>query len=111
MEFFGHRRAADDRTALEHRNRKACLSQITGAYKPIVAAADDDCVEASGGRGHPVVPAGAASPCSPTMTDPGKDQTQRKVLLLILAHACGDRRKSAIGIGNFAGDGTVQVRK
>ena len=111
MEFFGHRRAADDRTALEHRNRKACLGQIAGTYEPIVAAADDDGVEASGGHRHPVVPAGAASPCSRTMADPGKDQTQRNVVLLLLVHACGDRRKSAIGIGNFAGDGTGQVGK
>src|SRR6202165_5831394 len=39
MEFFGHRRAADDRTTLEHRNRKACPGQIAGAYEPVVAAA------------------------------------------------------------------------
>src|SRR6266404_6599599 len=87
MEFFGHRRAADDRTALEHRNRKACLGQIAGAYEPIVAAADNDGVETSGGRRHPIVPAGATSPCSRAMADPDKDQMQRNVVLLLLAHA------------------------
>src|SRR6202011_2581834 len=80
-------------------------------YEPIVAAADNDGVEASGRGRHSIVPFTATSPYSRTMADRGKDQTQRSIALLLVAHACGDCRKSAIDIGNFAGDGAGQVGK
>src|ERR1700682_1600452 len=79
VEFFGHRRAANHRTTLENRNRQARLGQIAGADEPVVAAADDDGVEASAGRGHSIhsiIPAGAPSPCRRTTAHPCHDQTQ-----------------------------------
>ena len=47
MELLGHRGAAQHGAALEHANRETRAREIRGAGEAVVAAADDDGVEAS----------------------------------------------------------------
>ena len=42
MKFLGHRRSADDGTALQHGHLQAGAGEIEGADQAVVAAADDD---------------------------------------------------------------------
>ena len=47
MEFLGDRGAADHAAALEHAHAEARRREIGGADEAVVAAADDDGVEAA----------------------------------------------------------------
>ena len=49
MEFLGDRGAAEDGAALEHAHGEARLGEVAGAGQAVVAAADDDDIEAGFG--------------------------------------------------------------
>ena len=46
MEFLGDRGAAEDGTALEYAHGEPGLGEVAGAGEAVVAAADDDHIEA-----------------------------------------------------------------
>ena len=54
MEFLGDRGAAQHAAALEHAHLEAGAGEVRGAGEAVVAAADDDGVEARASRCHGV---------------------------------------------------------
>ncbi len=62
VELLGHRRAADDVAALQHRHLQSGAGEIEGADQPVVAAADDDDVALVGHQ--PAAPGGCGDAAS-----------------------------------------------
>src|SRR6185369_15491562 len=94
VKLLGHCGAAQHGAALEHADGKARGREIGGAGEAVMPAADDDGVEACG----------AAASGSATLGGHREPQS-------VVVESRGDDGKSAVDVGDLAGDAAREVRK